>query len=369
MKKVCHITTVHPSRYDDRIFEKECVSLAAAGYDTTLIVNDDLPDEVINGVKIISLRTGARSRIDRAVRISNIAYRKALDVDAEIYHIHDPELLKIAVRLQKNGKKVLFDSHEFTAEQIKTKYYIPGFIRGLVSKIYKGYERKCLRQISGMIVPCLYEGRDYFEDIDIDRVIIDNRPVLSKYSGEFYDVDERENSVCYIGTISESRGAVQMVKASGLSGVRLVLIGSMSEDLQKELESMPEYKNVDYLGEMKHEEAMRVASKSKVGLSLLHDEGQYSKIDNLPVKLYEYMMMGLPSVVSAFPYYKKVLEKYRFGVAVDPMNEEEIASAIIEIINDETMQHSMAQAGKDAVNKEMNWDIEAEKLFALYERI
>ena len=53
MIKVCHITTVHSNRYDVRIFEKECTSLAKAGYDVTLLVNDELPDEVKNNVKII----------------------------------------------------------------------------------------------------------------------------------------------------------------------------------------------------------------------------------------------------------------------------------------------------------------------------
>ena len=120
---------------------------------------------------------------------------------------------------------------------------------------------------------------------------------------------------------------------------------------------------------MEHEKAIKVASKSMAGLSLLHNEGQYSKIDNLPVKLYEYMMLGLPAVVSDFPYYKKVLSKYEFGIAVDPMNVDDIADAIKTIVDSTDLQNSMSQAGQDAIANEMNWNIEADKLVELYESI
>ncbi len=39
--KICHITSVH-SRYDTRIFVKECVSLAKAGYDVTFLIAEDI---------------------------------------------------------------------------------------------------------------------------------------------------------------------------------------------------------------------------------------------------------------------------------------------------------------------------------------
>lgn len=49
IKKVCHLTTVHKNRYDTRIYIKECLTLKKAGYDVTLIVNDDSPDEMTPG--------------------------------------------------------------------------------------------------------------------------------------------------------------------------------------------------------------------------------------------------------------------------------------------------------------------------------
>ncbi len=87
--KVCHVTSVHP-RYDTRIFIKECTSLANVGYDVTLLVADGKTDEIKNGVKIISVTGIPKSRFQRIIKSSNIMYKKALEVDAEIYHLHDP---------------------------------------------------------------------------------------------------------------------------------------------------------------------------------------------------------------------------------------------------------------------------------------
>lgn len=45
--------------------EKECVSLANAGYDVTLIVADNKEDEIYRGVKIISIDFHPKNRLDR----------------------------------------------------------------------------------------------------------------------------------------------------------------------------------------------------------------------------------------------------------------------------------------------------------------
>ncbi|MBH8881312.1 glycosyltransferase family 1 protein, partial [Pseudomonas aeruginosa] len=50
MTKVAHLTSVH-SRYDIRIFRKQCRTLSQYGYDVYLVVADGKGDEVKDGVR------------------------------------------------------------------------------------------------------------------------------------------------------------------------------------------------------------------------------------------------------------------------------------------------------------------------------
>ena len=148
--KVCHITSVH-QRYDTRIFHKECTSLANAGYDVTLLVADGKKDEISNGVNIVSIDYAPTSRYKRILLSGHIMFKAARQIDAEIYHLHDPELLPLGKRLKRCGKKVIFDSHENVSGQIMRKEWIPKILRLPISIAYTIYANHILKKMDYII--------------------------------------------------------------------------------------------------------------------------------------------------------------------------------------------------------------------------
>src|SRR5437867_11881953 len=100
--RVVHLTSVH-GPHDTRILHKACCALAEASYDVTLVAPAP-HDEAVRGVKITAVPP-ARSRPERMTIGAWRVYRVGRRLDADLYHLHDPELLPWGLVLQATTGK------------------------------------------------------------------------------------------------------------------------------------------------------------------------------------------------------------------------------------------------------------------------
>ena len=197
-KKVCHFTSVH-NRYDTRIFFKECVSLAKNGYDVILLVNDNDPDEIVEGVKIVSTKMDIKTRKQRFFDSHRVLKKKLIELDADIYHFHDPDLLFIGRMLKKIGKKVIFDSHEYVVADIRNKEYLSLLVRVVASNAYRVLQTICARKFDALVSVTPAICRE-LEKINKKTVQVTNYPIFEE-SEEIETVDWTK--VIFAGGVSE----------------------------------------------------------------------------------------------------------------------------------------------------------------------
>jgi len=365
MVKVCHMTSVH-KRYDTRIFQKMCRSLAKNGYDVTLLVMDDLPEETKDGVRIISVPFKPKNRLDRIMNSGGKLLKKAVELDCDLYHFHDPELLPIGLRLKKLGKKVIYDSHEDYSRQIIGKSWIPGKITRLfLSRCFHFYETCICRKLDAVIFPCTVNGQNIFANRSRHCALIGNMPILQMIPNQSACV-KKEKQICLTGSLAEARGVTQLVKAMEFCDGILVMAGAIPEKYLAYLQTLPGWEKVDFRGRVSFEEAQKIIGQSCVGTSVLRNTLQYNCIDTLATKIYEYMNFGIPVVMNDAPYNRSQNNRLNFGICVDPDSPEKIAAALNHLLAHPDTAEAMGRNGRHAVEREFNWSVEEKKLLELY---
>lgn len=342
--------------------------MAQAGYAVTLIAPHDR-DETLDGIAVRAVPVAAGRR-ERMLRTARQVYRRAREVDADIYHFHDPELILTGVLLKLHGKRVVYDVHEDLPRQILSKWWIAPSVRTATSLAAEGIEWVGARIFDRIVCVTSTIARRFPAR---KTRLVQNFPVRE----EFAPVDapayqERPAEIIYIGAISRERGIGEMIEAFALLREAVPATFTVAgifqpSSLQAEVAQLPAWGPVRYFAQQPREQVVQLLAHARAGLVIFYPEPNH--IDAQPNKLFEYMAAGIPVVASDFPLWREIIAGTQCGLLVDPLQPRQIADALRWLLEHPAEAEAMGKRGQDAARTRFTWSSEECALLEMYREL
>jgi len=360
--RVCHISTAHTG-LDDRIFWKECVSLASAGYRVTLLA-PGIPAGIEQGVACIPLRHETRRWIRPFMGFP--VFWRVLRLYPRIAHFHDPELIPVAVALRVFGLKTIYDAHEDLPKQLEQKDWARRPFVSTAARVYASMLEKSLKWMSAVV----YVVDDQTESkMNSRAVLVRNFPRKELFapSAPLRPPAALPLTVVYVGGLARARGIHELIDAVGMipeGHVHFVLAGPWeSGEFKDECERSIGWDRVESLGRLAYTEIPGVLRRADIGVHCPRRGSNMMR--SIPVKVLEYMACGLPMVLTDIPFWHELFGDTPLYVA-EP-SAACIAAALIELINDPVARSERADQGLALLRTNgWYWTNESAKLLELY---
>lgn len=375
-KHIVHLASSH-FPFDTRIYHRECLTLIKADYKVTLIVPAipvDLPQGVYEGVRVIPVPSPS-TKLARVSSFSRLLYSRAIDQDADLYHIHDWELLPWAVLLQwRRRKPVIFDRHEYYVERFRDSSSVPSFARPVVSKAYELIEQGLVSQLDG-VVTVSDEMAQKFRGRSQNVVSVYNYPRRSLVQQPVHSLDSK--SVIYIGRMSRVKGYRVVLESMTLvrqeePDARAYIVGELEPPEVRATYIADEDKllqlgRIELVDRVPHDQLSGFLSRSALGWIPWLPTA--NTVRGIPHKLFEYLAAGRPVVASRMGVIEEYVERERCGLLVEPGNSRMHADAILYLLNHPEEAQAMGERGRQAILQKYNWESQERELLAFYQRV
>lgn len=214
-----------------------------------------------------------------------------------------------------------------------------------------------------------------YNDTDPSKIDV----IYNGLSGTEYLPSKRTNEVfelLFVGRVSREKGIISLLKAlsilshSGYS-FKLKLAGECSTRISTLIHSVYKYLDIEILGVISFDELKRLYTNCNIGVvPSLHEQCSYTAI--------EMMMFGMPMIVSDVDALSEMFEDEvnalkvplvfdeDFGLSVD---EEKLASAIIRLIEDETLRQQLGRGARENYEKRFTLEQMIQNTVSVYEQL
>ncbi|MBI5511319.1 MAG: glycosyltransferase [Deltaproteobacteria bacterium] len=352
--------------HDSRV-EREASTLAGAGYDVLLLA------QAGTGLPAVEHRGGVRVRRLASATAGYYAAAVAhgLRFRPKVVHCHDLDtLLPGALVAKTRAATLVFDAHELWTERAS-------LTGGAWSRLHRGRYRVLERLLIGR-ADAVITVSDGIKDELVRRyritapTVLLNTPSMKRGTGGLRRAIATDAPVLlYVGGIQPHRGLEVAVAAlAELREVVLVLLGpawgATVQGLQAQAVALGVLERLQILPPVPPADVTAWAADADVGLCVIPPVSLSYRLA-LPNKLFEYALAGLPVVASDAPEIKRYVSRFHLGITVAAPEPQALAAAVRALLADR--RGARVHEPDPAVVAALCWELQAEKLNALYARL
>lgn len=365
--RICHLTVLNPARHT-RILYKLACSQAGWGWSASIIGQDAAaaPYEA-EGVRIVPLRPFGRLSLRRLLapwRILLLALRERADV----YTVHTPELLPVALLLRALRRaRLIYDMHEDYAATIRQALHYPAWLRRPLAALIRGLERLALPHLAAVC----YAEACYVNVLGAppERVLLlRNTFTWRAVQGQAQTVLPPQPYLLYTGTIAREWGVLAALdlweSVCRLTPVHLCVAGfthdaGLLDEIRRRVQASGLEEQFTLIGGasyVPYADILHLIRHCRAGIALYEPLPHLR--DKIPTKFYEFLALGRPLIYPQSPVWARFGAEAGLG-AVWPQPVEALLHAL----------DAWTPLPEEQRRPRYAWESDAEALRALMERL
>jgi glycosyltransferase involved in cell wall biosynthesis len=284
-------------------------------------------------------------------------------VNLDFINCHSLLVLPIGVLLKKYGKCqiLIYDAHELETERVG--------LTGILQKGTKLLEKALIGYIDKMIVVSEPIAEWYMKEYNLKEVfVIKNMPYRIKLPiskptllKEKFEIPQEHILFIYQGLLMKGRGVDTLIEVfkNVPENKHIVFMGyGTSENMVKQVASTN--KNIHFQPAVHPSEIIKYTSSADIGFNFITGQLCVSYQYSLPNKFGEYILSGIPVLVSSsLSYLSSVINENKCGWVLNSDNTDLLQNFIIQI--DKVEIDKIAENVK-VYSKKIGWELE-ENLF------
>ncbi len=382
--------------FRDARVRREASALAGGGHEVTIFASASdrtAETEMVGGFRFrrIALRRNEPALLWNVLlwpwHFAELAHAADREWGFDAVHAHDLDILEPARALARiRGVPLIYDSHELFVDSLNQGFSDEcGPARRLARRgvlaWMEAIGRWAERRGYSAAVAHITTNESYRDVLGRrygppDPVPIDNYPPRRELvdSGRLrreLGIDESRKVILYQGNFTHGRGLDRLIRTLPLLDSEAVVVligwGWIRAELEELAEGIGVNDRVHFVDTVPADQLAEYTAGADVGV-MTTDPINLSRRYCTSNKLFEYLMAGLPVVVSDLPENRKVLDAYPAGELIGDLEPGTIAAAINKVLASPRLDEMKAQ-GRRAVEERYNWERERAKLLAVYEAV